>query len=66
MNPIENVWDHSERQIQGEKFSSKEALRERVQDVWKSIPLDYLRKLVDSMPRRVAELMKNKGGNTSY
>ncbi len=33
---------------------------------WEKIPLAYLEKLVESMPRRIEVVIKAKGGATKY
>jgi hypothetical protein len=32
----------------------------------REVPLDFIRKLIESMPRRVAALLKAKSGQTKY
>ena len=41
-------------------------LRDLVQEEWLKIPASDLEKLVDSMPRRVRSVIKNKGNPTKY
>ena len=41
-------------------------LWERVEKEWEAIPQSVCRALVESMPRRVAAVIKNKGGYTKY
>lgn len=66
LNPIENLWDHVERQIQNVVFKNLEELWNKVREVWYSIPQDFINKLVDSMKRRISACSQNKGGHTRY
>lgn len=66
MNPIEHLWDYIGRKIQGEQFTSNQVLWDRIQEVWYSIPIDYLQELVSGMNDRVSELKSSRGGATSY
>jgi hypothetical protein len=37
-----------------------------LKEEWEKIDQDFIDKLYDSMPSRVRELLKAKGGNTRY
>ena len=41
-------------------------LWERVEEEWEAIPASVCRDLVESMPRRVAAVIRAKGGYTKY
>ena len=68
LNIIEHVWSYMKRRLdQCEKApQTLDELWECVQDIWTSIPLEFLQKLYDSMPRRMRELLRNKGGHIKY
>lgn len=66
LNPIENLWSHVERQMEGRKYRSSVELFESVTEIWKSIPADVCRKLVDSMHKRCQEVLRNKGYPIKY
>ena len=36
------------------------------QDIWSKIPIDYMIKLVDSMPHRINAVIRAKGWHTKY
>lgn len=67
LNPIENLWNHVKKEIaKRDKPSNKENLWEIVQEVWNSIPIEVCQKLVDSMPNRCEEIIRNKGYTINY
>lgn len=67
LNPIENLWAHVKSElVKRGKPSNRHDLWIMVQEVWKSIPVSYCQKLVESMPRRCGETLRNKGYSTKY
>ncbi len=54
MNPIEHVWDYIADKITAIDFKNKDEL-------WDSIPINYLTKLYESMKRRVEAVITCKG-----
>lgn len=65
-NPIEHLWAHVKRELKGYRFSTKMELWDRVQEIWSSISQSKASRLVASMPRRLQEIIKAKGGPTRY
>ena len=66
LNPIEHLWDLLEKKIRLHQISSKQMLKEVLLREWENIsPIDTL-KLVQSMPKRLAEVIKRSGYPTSY
>ena len=68
LNPIEHLWQHLKRQLatyESEPVSMHE-LWERVEKEWEKIPVEVCINLIESMPRRVAAVLKAKGGHTKY
>jgi hypothetical protein len=68
MNPIEHLWNHVKKKL-GEyeqPANSVHELWERVQKVWEEIPKEECQKLIESMPRRLAAVIRAKGGHTKY
>ena len=68
LNPIEHLWNHLKRKL-GEYESEPAGLDElwvRLQKEWDEIPVEVVRNLIESMPRRVAAIIKAKGGYTKY
>lgn len=68
LNPIEHLWVHLKRQLDGYPEPPKGIIElwDRVQDEWNKITPEVCRNLVESMPRRVEAVLKAKGGNTKY
>jgi transposase len=68
LNPIEHLWEHLKRKM-GEYERAPAGileLWERVQVEWEKIEPEVCQNLIESMPRRVAAVVKAKGGYTKY
>jgi hypothetical protein len=68
MNIIENLWAHLDNRIRAHprKPSNPMELWNILQEEWKNISPEYVRRLYESLPRRVEEVHNAKGGNTRY
>jgi transposase len=68
LNPIEHLWDHLKRCLNAYPTQPKGMLElwERVAVEWDGIQKGVVANLIDSMPRRVAAVLKAKGGMTKY
>lgn len=68
LNPIEHIWGNVKKRIQENHFDiiSKEALWEAIQVEWEATPIDFIKTLYDSMPRRIEAIIKARGGVTKY
>lgn len=66
LNPIEHLWDLLEKRIRNHVISSKEMLKAVLLEEWNKITEEETSKLVASMPKRLKEVLKNKGYPTSY
>jgi transposase len=68
LNPMEHLWQHLKKKL-GE-YNTEPCgileLWERVEKEWDKIPVDICTKLIESMPKRIAEVLKAKGGYTNY
>jgi len=67
LNVIENVWMMLKRSVAKRNPTSAEDLVKKIREVWVSeISEQYCRKLVHSMPDRIAAVLRNKGGHIKY
>jgi len=66
LNPIENIWAWMDRRMMSQQITSIEHLKEVLHETWLSIPHDLCINLIESMPRRIKECIKNKGGHFRY
>jgi len=66
LNPIENVFSQMKHSIQEEAPSTENELRECLIRAWETLKPEILQNLFASMPKRVAEVVMNKGGRISY
>ena len=68
LNPIEHLWNHLKRRL-GEYERPPNGMMElweRVEKEWNKIEAEVCQNLIESMPRRVAAVLKAKGGYTKY
>ena len=73
LNPIENVWAEIERILAHRQCRDKNELWVNVSQVFEDLtvdengnPTDYVKKLIESMPRRMGEAIQREGGWTKY
>ncbi len=68
LNPIENIWHTLKEKINNRPSIPKDEteLVAALKEEWLLIPSDNLRRLAESMPKRIKELIKNKGGHIHY
>ena len=68
LNPIENLWSIVKRRL-GTYERAPTSLGEIWESVareWQNIPREVLQNLVESMPKRMKNVLKNKGLWTKY
>lgn len=66
LNPIEHLWGILKKKISTRKITSITHLKAVIQEEWENLNPLICKRLVDSLPRRIAEVIKNKGGPTKY
>ena len=66
LNPIEHGFSFLKSILDKEKTSSISQLKKAILKHWKKISRDYFLRLSHSMPRRLKEIVKNKGAMTKY
>jgi hypothetical protein len=68
LNPIEHMWGEVERRLRSVPgiISGKEDLWEKVQQVWNEMDIDFCIKLIQSMPERIKDVIKARGGYVKW
>ena len=66
LNPIENLWSILKTKLTNLETRNKSTLFENVKNNWNSINDNIIKNLIESMPERCAQVIKNKGYWTKY
>ena len=66
LNPIENLFGILKRRVGTRRFKNKQELMNCLKSEWEAIPTSILSNLIESMPKRCAEVVRNKGYHTKY
>lgn len=66
LNPIEHLWNYVDKDVKEQKPPNLDRLYEIIEESWKNMPMDRCLTLIESMPRRCTEVIRNKGGVTKY
>lgn len=66
LNPIEHAWAMLKHKLSSTTFASDEDLCSKVREEWEAMSPEYFINLVQSMPKRMAAVIKAKGGDTDY
>ena len=66
LNPIENLWDEIERRMKNTNPRNVTELKECLVRIWENIESQVCKKLVDSVPSRLREVLRMKGYPTRY
>ena len=68
LNPIEHIWKKVKDSLRDrdDRPSNLAELFEFVKQEWEKVPKDYLRVLVESLPKRIEAVIKNHGGSIPY
>ena len=66
LNPIENLWGWVDQRVDALGCESFDAYSKAVLQQLAMVPTALLKSLVDSMPRRMAEVIRLKGGKIKY
>ena len=67
-NPIENVWGILVRRVYAEnkQYETVGELKNEILKIWSEIGGDIRKNLIESMPKRIFELIEKHGGPTHY
>lgn len=63
LNPIENLWSYIDHRLLNYKVTSIEHLKQVLNDEWLKVPIEMVKKMTESMPKRVAACVRAKGGH---
>lgn len=63
LNIIENCWGLVDDKLMGRSFPSLQAFKTAVRNEWANLSMHTVQQLFDSMPKRVAKLLKCHGGH---
>jgi len=68
LNPIEHLWNDVDRRIRAlnVEIRGKDMLWEQVSKIWEETALETCTKLIESMPERINDVIKAKGGYTRW
>jgi transposase len=67
LNPIENVWNNMKNKLRKKAITSVPVLQQEIMKLWVlETTQEYLKKLSDSMPKRLQLVIKHKGEMTKY
>jgi len=67
LNPIENVWGVLEKELEKLYPKSLSDLKKMLRSLWKKVATKaYCQKLIDTMPHRLKEVVKEKGHKINY
>ena len=68
LNPIENVWAWMKSQLRDSKATSLPQLQREITELWvlRMDNIQYLKNLVESMPRRLQAIIDGNGNLTKY
>ena len=66
LNPIEHLWEEVERRMKKTSPRNVAELKECLMRMWKSIESQVCKKLVDSVPNRLHEVLQMKEYPTRY
>lgn len=66
LNAIEHVWDMLGRRVRNRHPETLPDLRTALLEEWENIPQQAIQICIESMPRRMEEVIRTRGGNTRY
>jgi transposase len=68
LNPIEHDWDFLAKRVRRRqpRPETLNGLRVPLQEEWAQIPQDYIANLIQSMPNRLRDVIRARGGNARY
>ena len=67
-NPIGNLWSIVSQIVykDGKQYSSVQELEVSIETVWQSIPIETCQKLINSMNKRLVQVIEVSGSHVNY
>lgn len=66
LNPIENVWGLMKHHLASINFKTVDSWRAKLHELWENFTAEYMRALIESRPRRIMQVIRNKGKVSNY
>lgn len=68
LNPIENVWAIMTKKVNTNNNipQNREELIEKIREAWQELNVEYIQKLISSMPRRIQSVIDVAGAQIKY
>jgi transposase len=66
LNPIENVWSILKNKVSKVKVNTKEEFIKCIENKWNEISQETINNIIDSMPKRIKEVINNEGDSINY
>ena len=66
LNPIKNLWGELKQRVHARKPSNLKELEDYAKEEWASIPKEMCFKLVQNYPKRLQEVINQKGHTIDY
>jgi hypothetical protein len=66
LNPVENTWSQLSVDVSKQHPKSASELRAAIRRAWRRLPQEPITNAIDSMPRRLKDVISNHGGHTAY
>jgi hypothetical protein len=66
LNPIKNLWSIMKKKLKEDHTNTSLKKLQDTVKMWVQVPNDLMKKLAQSMPRRLLMCIENKGQTTKY
>jgi len=66
LNPMEDAWSYLKRKIDSHRINKLVLLKRHLSKYWNKLSWEDIRKSIDSMPSRLKECKRLRGGRTQY
>lgn len=66
LSPIETLWHQMKKVLRTSPVRTIPELKQKLQEIWNNFQPEYCKSLVDTMPKRIDAVLKQKGGCTQW